>query len=99
MTRFILNKYSNILNSKERSILDFCSFLVYYFLCFFSYFYSTDKLFTNRRPIEKCVKYTKIKFIKLNESFIYIFGRKVSLYKKRNSRLITSNNLVSYKDI
>ena len=92
MTRFILNKYSNILNTKERSILDFCSFLVYYFLCFFSYFFAAEKLFVNKKPIEKCVKYAKTKIIKLNESFASLFIRNVSFYG--NSTLIIPNNLV-----
>lgn len=94
MTRFILNKYSTILNTKARSILDFCSFLVYYFLCFYSYFFSTENQFTRRERIEDCVKCLEIKISKLNKVFTNLFNRKVNLYKNRNNRLIVLNNLV-----
>lgn len=37
MRRYIFNKYSYILNKEHRVVLDFCSLIVFYILCFCGY--------------------------------------------------------------
>jgi len=40
ISKFIFNKYCHVLNRENRAILDFCSLIISYILCFFFDIYS-----------------------------------------------------------